>query len=238
MPPAPPLKKIPVVTRILDANDRVAAENRARFAAAGVAVVNLISGPGAGKTRLLEATLPRLAEAGVRAGVIVGDIATTRDAERLAVHGVPVVQITTESFGGSCHLEASTIRQALDDMPLDALDLLFVENVGNLVCPAEFDLGEHAKVVLLSVTEGEDKPLKYPLAFQVASLALVTKVDLVPHLRMDLDALHGHIAHVNPSLPRLDISAQEGVGMDAWMAFLHEARARTRGPAGSRGASA
>lgn len=218
-------RRISVVTRILDANDRVAAENRRRFAEHHVGVVNLISSPGAGKTRLLEATLPRLKALGIRCAVIVGDIATTRDAERLAVHDVPVVQITTETFGGSCHLEASTIRQALDDIPLAELDLLFVENVGNLVCPAEFDLGEHVKVVLLSVTEGEDKPLKYPLAFQVSSLALITKIDLLPHLRFDLGALETWAHQVKPELELLGLSAQEGAGMDRWMGFLQEIRA-------------
>ncbi|MBN1336928.1 MAG: hydrogenase nickel incorporation protein HypB [Deltaproteobacteria bacterium] len=223
-------RRIPVITRILEANDRVADENRRRFAEAGVCVVNLVSSPGAGKTTLLEHTLPAL-RGGVRAGVIVGDIATTRDAERLAVHDVPVVQITTEAFGGSCHLEATTIRQALDALDLDSLDLLFVENVGNLVCPAEFDLGEHAKVALLSVTEGEDKPIKYPLAFQVAELAVITKIDLVPHLRYDLDAMRAFLEKVNPRLPRVEMSIYTGQGLDAWMAWLEEkmARAAKRG---------
>jgi len=217
-------RRIPVVTRILDANDRVADENRRRFAEARVWVVNLVSSPGAGKTTLLEHTLPALAPS-LAAGVIVGDIATTRDAERLAVHDVPVVQITTESFGGSCHLEASTIRQALDALDLASLDVLFVENVGNLVCPAEFDLGEHAKVALLSVTEGEDKPLKYPLAFQVADLAVVTKMDLVPHLHYDLDVMRGFMDRVNPRLRRVEVSTYTGQGMEAWLDWVREARA-------------
>ncbi len=227
-------RRIPVVTRILHANDRVAEENRRRFAQAGVCVVNLVSSPGAGKTTLLEHTLPALAPE-VRAGVVVGDIATTRDAERLAVHDVPVVQITTESFGGSCHLEASTLRQALDAFDLDALDLLFVENVGNLVCPAEFDLGEHAKVALLSVTEGEDKPLKYPLAFQVADLAVVTKVDLIPHLRYDLEQMREFMERVNPRLPRVEVSTYTGEGMEAWLAWLKGRLARAREQASSPG---
>jgi hydrogenase nickel incorporation protein HypB len=217
-------RRIPVITRILDANDRVADENRRRFAEARVWVVNLVSSPGAGKTTLLEHTLPALAPS-LAVGVIVGDIATTRDAERLAVHDVPVVQITTESFGGSCHLEASTIRQALDALDLASLDVLFVENVGNLVCPAEFDLGEHAKVALLSVTEGEDKPLKYPLAFQVADLAVVTKMDLVPHLHYDLDVMRGFMDRVNPRLRRVEVSTYTGQGMEAWLDWVREARA-------------
>lgn len=213
------MNKINVVTRILAANDRVAEENRTRFAAAKVKVINLISSPGAGKTALLEATLGKLRDK-KKIGVIVGDIATTKDAERIAKYDVPVVQITTESFGGSCHLEASTIRQALDSIPLDGLDVLVVENVGNLVCPAEFDLGEHAKVSMLSVTEGEDKPLKYPLAFQVADLVILSKIDLVPHLRVDMDALRANVHTVNPKAKVIELSSQSGQGFDAWLEWL------------------
>ncbi|MBI5532721.1 MAG: hydrogenase nickel incorporation protein HypB [Deltaproteobacteria bacterium] len=212
-------KRINVVTKILAANDRVADENRRRFAELGLKVVNLISSPGAGKTALLEATIGRIRK-DRRVGVIVGDIATTKDAERIAKHDVPVVQITTESFGGSCHLEASTIRQALDEIPLKELDLLFVENVGNLVCPAEFDLGEQAKVSMLSVTEGEDKPLKYPLAFQVANLVILSKVDLVPHLRVDMEALRANVRQMNPKVRTLELSSQTGEGFDAWIEWL------------------
>ncbi len=212
-------RKINVVTRILAANDRVAEENRKRFADAKVKVINLISSPGAGKTALLEATLGRL-KGSKKIAVIVGDIATTKDAERIARYDVPVVQITTESFGGSCHLEASTIRQALDDIPLRGLDVLVVENVGNLVCPAEFDLGEHAKVSMLSVTEGEDKPLKYPLAFQVADLVILSKVDLVPHLKIDMDALRANVRQVNPKARIIELSSQSGQGFDAWIDWL------------------
>ncbi len=212
-------RKINVVTRILSANDRVAEENRTRFADAKVKVINLISSPGAGKTALLEATLGRL-KGSKKIAVIVGDIATTKDAERIARYDVPVVQITTESFGGSCHLEASTIRQALDDIPLRGLDVLVVENVGNLVCPAEFDLGEHAKVSMLSVTEGEDKPLKYPLAFQVADLVILSKVDLVPHLKIDMDALRANVRQVNPKARIIELSSQSGQGFDAWIDWL------------------
>ncbi|HQP34755.1 MAG TPA: hydrogenase nickel incorporation protein HypB [Polyangiaceae bacterium] len=207
------------MTRILAANDRVAEENRKRFADAKVKVINLISSPGAGKTALLEATLGRL-KGSKKIAVIVGDIATTKDAERIARYDVPVVQITTESFGGSCHLEASTIRQALDDIPLRGLDVLVVENVGNLVCPAEFDLGEHAKVSMLSVTEGEDKPLKYPLAFQVADLVILSKVDLVPHLKIDMDALRANVRQVNPKARIIELSSQSGQGFDAWIDWL------------------
>jgi hydrogenase nickel incorporation protein HypB len=213
------VKRIPVVTRILEANDRMAGENRKRLAAAGVRAINLISSPGAGKTSLLEATIPKLAS-GVRVGVVVGDVATTRDAERIAALGVPAVQITTQSMGGACHLEAAAVRLALDKIDLSKLDLLIVENVGNLVCPAEFDVGEEAKVALLSVTEGEDKPLKYPQAFRVSSLAVITKMDLVPHLRFDLDALRQNLRKVHPGLPVVELSAQTGEGMEGWLAWL------------------
>jgi hydrogenase nickel incorporation protein HypB len=212
-------ERIQVVTKILQANDRVARENRARFDAAGVRVVNLISSPGAGKTSLLEATLERL-RGERRAGVVVGDIATTRDAERIARFEVPVVQIMTEAFGGSCHLEASTIRAALDQIGLEQLELLFVENVGNLVCPAEFELGEHQKVCMLSVTEGEDKPLKYPLAFKVADLVVLSKTDLVPHLRVDMEALRENVRRVSPKARCLELSAQSGTGMQEWLGWL------------------
>ena len=212
-------RKISVAKGILKANDRMAEENRRRFDEAGVRVIDIMGGPGAGKTALLEATIPRLREE-ARIGVVVGDIATTRDAERIAVHDVPVVQITTESFGGACHLEASTVRQALDAVNLDEIDLLFVENVGNLVCPSHFELGHHARVVLLSVTEGEDKPLKYPLAFQVSDVAVVSKIDLASHLGVDMEALRENIERANPKAVRMELSSRSGEGMDAWLDWL------------------
>ena len=221
-------RRVGVVTNILAANDRVADENRRLFATKGLCVINLISSPGAGKTTLLEHTLPALTARGIKAAVIVGDIATTRDADRLAVHDVPVVQICTEAFGGSCHLEASTIRMGMDQIELDGVDILFVENIGNLVCPAEFDLGERAKVALLSVTEGEDKPLKYPLAFQESDLGLITKLDLVPYLDFDMDALRENIETVNPKLPRIELSARRGTEMEAWLGWLQEQLEATR----------
>jgi hydrogenase nickel incorporation protein HypB len=213
------VKRVPVVARILEANDRMAGEVRKRLAAAGVRAINLISSPGAGKTSLLEATIPKLASR-MRVGVVVGDVATTRDAERIAALGVPAVQITTQAMGGACHLEAAAVRLALDRLDLSKLDLLVVENVGNLVCPAEFDVGEEAKVTLLSVTEGEDKPLKYPQTFRVSSLAVITKMDLVPHLRFDLETLRRNLRKVHPKLPVLELSAQTGQGMDAWLDWL------------------
>jgi len=212
-------RRIPVVARILEANERVAEENRRRLAAAGVRAFNLISGPGAGKTTLLEATLPRL-KGRVRAGVVVGDVDTTRDGERIAALGVPVVQITTRAMGGTCHLEAAAVARALDRIDLSSLDLLFLENVGNLVCPAAFDLGEKSKVTLLSVAEGEDKPIKYPQAFRVASLAVITKIDLVGPLGFDLGALRENLRKVHPRLPVLELSARTGEGMENWIEWL------------------
>jgi hydrogenase nickel incorporation protein HypB len=212
-------RRISVATGILKANDRMAEENRRRFDEAGVYVIDIMGGPGAGKTALLEATIPRMG-AEVRIGVVVGDVATTRDAERIAVHDVPVVQITTESFGGACHLEASTVRQALDGMNLEDLDLLFVENVGNLVCPSHFDIGHHARVVVLSVAEGEDKPLKYPLAFHVSDAAVISKIDLAGHLGVDMGALRQNVERANPKAVRLELSARTGEGLDAWLEWL------------------
>jgi hydrogenase nickel incorporation protein HypB len=209
-------EKISVVSKIL------AEENRERFRAAAVAVIDIIGSPGAGKTALLEATLPRLARE-MAVGVIVGDISTTRDAERIAATGVPVVQITTDAFGGACHLEASTIRQALDHVSLEKLDLLFVENVGNLVCPAEFDLGQDRRAVVLSVTEGEDKPLKYPLAFREASVVVVSKIDLLPHLTYDMAALRANLKQIQPGREWCELSARTGEGMDAWLEWIRKA---------------
>ncbi len=215
-------KTIEVVTQILDANARVAAENRHKFQHAGVVTINLISSPGSGKTTLLETTLPILVKAGIKVGVIAADIATTADAERIAVHNVPVIQITTDSFGGACHLEAPTVRQALELFPIEGLDLLFIENVGNLVCPAEFDIGEALRVTLISITEGEDKPLKYPLAFRVSDCAVVTKMDLLPHLKVSMEKLRNCISQIHPQLPRFEISAHTGTGMDEWISWLKQ----------------
>lgn len=215
-------RTIRLVTQILKANDRVAEENRRRFSEAGVFVIDLMGSPGAGKTALLEATLPRLVPE-VRVAVIVGDIATARDAERIAPLGVPVVQIVTEAFGGSCHLEASTIRQALDQVDLENLDLLFIENVGNLVCPAEFDLGQNARIIVLSLTEGEDKPVKYPLAFRTADLVIVSKIDLKPHLRVRMDTLRENLRQVNARVDCLELSAQTSECIDGWLAWIRNA---------------
>ncbi len=185
----------------------------------GVFAVNLMSSPGAGKTALLEATLSRLGGE-LRAAVIEGDIETSADADRLRPFPVQVVQINTGPFGGDCHLAAPLVASAVGQLDLHRLDLLVVENVGNLVCPAEFDIGEDSKVVLLSVTEGEDKPLKYPLMFHEAGLALVTKIDLLPHLDIELASIEANLRRANPSQTVIPLSSKTGAGMDAWLDWL------------------
>lgn len=213
------MTQVKVLEKVLGANDKIAADNRRWFQERGITAVNLMSGPGAGKTSLLEQLLPRLASRGPVA-VIEGDVSTTADAERIAALGVPVVQINTDKLGGACHLEALAIQTALADLPTDGLRWLFVENVGNLVCPAEFDLGESRKVGVLSVTEGEDKPIKYPLLFREIQLLLLNKVDLLPHLRLDLERLLRNVRTVNPELRVLRVSAATGEGLDEFLAWL------------------
>lgn len=207
--------KVSVATRILEANDRIALENRKLFDRAGVFVVNLMSGPGAGKTSLLERTLG--AASGLRIGVIEGDIAGSDDAERVEKFGVPVVQINT---GGACHLDANMIHEVLADLPLSDLDLLVIENVGNLVCPAEFKVGEDMKVMLLSVAEGHDKPLKYPLMFQESSALILNKVDLVPYTDVDVAKIKRDAHSLNPGLQIFEVSCRTGQGIDAWISWL------------------
>ncbi|HTJ26944.1 MAG TPA: hydrogenase nickel incorporation protein HypB [Candidatus Limnocylindria bacterium] len=217
------LRVLEIERSILRKNDTLAAELRARFAASGTFVVNLLSSPGSGKTTLLEETLRRLRPR-LRAGALVGDQATEHDASRLARSGVPVRQITTAA---ECRLDAAMIADALTGWETGALDALFVENVGNLICPAEYDLGEDLRVVLFSVTEGEDKPLKYPLAFNTAQVALITKIDLAGAVGFDRDAAYASLHQVNPSLTILEISTREGTGFDAWIALV-EARIRAK----------
>ncbi len=214
-------KEIGVGARILAANDELAAVIRQRLAAGRVRAIDLIGSPGCGKTALLEATIPLLVGE-LRIGVIEGDITTSRDAQRIEALGVPVVQITTESFGGACHLEASSVLPALDRLPLRDLDLLFIENVGNLVCPAEFDIGQSARVVVLSMVEGEDKPLKYPLAFREASAAIISKMDLLECQRPDMATLRENLARVNPAIPRIELSARTGSGLEAWIDWIRK----------------
>jgi hydrogenase nickel incorporation protein HypB len=217
--------KVRVVEGVLDANDTLARANREDFDRHGVTVVNLMSSPGSGKTTLLERVAPELR--GVRLGVLEGDVRGSLDADRLASLHVPTVQINTDpGFGGECHLDANMVRSAIPSLPLDEIDLLVIENVGNLVCPAEFRVGEDARVMVSSVTEGEDKPLKYPLMFRSADLVLVNKIDLLPHLDYDLDKFVHHLDAVHPGVPRLLVSARTGAGMDEWRAWLEEAAQR------------
>jgi len=211
--------EIRVVKNVLDANNIVAEQNRQLFADHRVFVLNVMSSPGSGKTTLLERSLPRLMPRHPTA-VVVGDICTSADAERLAVGGGPVVQINTDEMGGDCHLGANVVREALRGVDLAAHDILIVENVGNLVCPAEFDIGESARAVVLSVTEGEDKPLKYPLMFRVCDVAVLNKIDLLPHLKYDRELAIENIRTVNPDMPIFELSAFTGEGMDAWIDWL------------------
>jgi hydrogenase nickel incorporation protein HypB len=200
----------------LKQNDELARALRDRFRKAGVRVFSLVSSPGAGKTALLEKTLTSLRRR-LRVAALVGDLATENDAARLARTQVPVKQIIT---GTVCHLDAAMIERALDGWDLDGLDLLFIENVGNLVCPASYDLGEELRVVLLSVTEGEDKPLKYPTIFNTADVALITKIDLAGVVEFDLAAARDNIQRVRPGMEIIDVSAKTGEGMKAWMGLL------------------
>jgi hydrogenase nickel incorporation protein HypB len=212
--------KVRVVEDALDANNTIARANRDDFDRAGVAVVNLMSAPGAGKTSLLERVLVELD--GLRAGVLEGDVQGSLDAERLASLHVPVTQLNTGAgFGGECHLDANMVRTALPELPLDDLDLLVVENVGNLVCPAEFRIGEDARVMVSSVTEGEDKPLKYPLMFRACELVIVNKIDLLEHLDFDLELFLHHLDAVHPGVERMLVSARTGEGVEQvrdWLA--------------------
>ena len=215
-------REIKVVRRVLDVNDRMADQNRRLFAEKGVYVLNVMSSPGSGKTETLIKTLNRIMPE-IRCAVIVGDICTTNDADRLAASGAPVVQINTDEFGGDCHLAAHVIENALGGVDLDAIDLLIVENIGNLVCPAEFDIGEDRRVVMLSVTEGEDKPLKYPLMFRQCHAALLNKIDLLPYLDVDRQLAVDNILAVHPGIPVFEISAKTEEGFDVWLDWLrHE----------------
>ncbi|MFY9942745.1 MAG: hydrogenase nickel incorporation protein HypB [Desulfobacterales bacterium] len=220
--------EIKVVRKVLDVNDTMAARNRELFKSKKVFVLNLMSSPGSGKTTTLEKTLTLLAPE-VRCAVIVGDVCTTNDADRLAHTGVPVVQVNTDAFGGDCHLAAHVIEKAAMDLDLDQADLLIVENVGNLVCPAEFDIGEDARAVVLSVTEGEDKPLKYPLMFRVCDAALLNKTDLLPYLDYDKAAALENIRQIHPEMPIFEMSARTGDGLAPWVEWLKaQVKGKTR----------
>lgn len=218
--------KIPVERHVLGANDEVALANRQTFAAAGVRVLNLMASPGAGKTSVILATVARL-PAHLRPGVIEGDLASRIDADRIASHGIPVVQINT---GGGCHLDAPMIRDALPQLPLPDLHLLFIENVGNLVCPANFALGADIDVVIGSTPEGHDKPYKYPGMFASADVILLNKFDLAEIFEFDLDAYRRGIDMVNPGVPFFPLSCRSGQGLDAWVQWLIDGRSsRDRG---------
>jgi hydrogenase nickel incorporation protein HypB len=221
--------KIKIVEDAFDANNTIARANREDFDRGGVTVVNMMSAPGAGKTTLLERVVTDLGD--VRVGVLEGDIQGSLDADRLASLHVPVTQINTDpGFGGECHLDANMVRSAIPSLPLDELDLVVIENVGNLVCPAEFKVGEDSRVMVTSVTEGEDKPLKYPLMFRTCELVLVNKVDLLPHLDFDLERLVHNIDKVNPGAERMLVSARTGEGIEGWRDWLTRAVERAGAP--------
>lgn len=207
---------VPVVRNILQANERLAAANRKRFDDARIHAVNLMSSPGAGKTSLLERTIEILAGR-MRMAVIEGDLQTSQDAERIQRKGVQAVQINTD---GGCHLDGNMIQIAVDSLDLSGLDLLIIENVGNLVCPAEFNLGEHDKVVILSVTEGDDKPSKYPVMFQQCSALLINKIDLLPYIDCDVERIRRHVGQLNARAEIFEVSCRTGEGLDGWIAWL------------------
>jgi hydrogenase nickel incorporation protein HypB len=218
--------KVRIVEDALDANNTIARANRDDFDRNGVTVVNFMSAPGAGKTTLLERTIADLE--GVRAGVLEGDVEGSMDADRLSALHVPVTQLNTASgFGGECHLDANMVRSAIPELPLTDIDLLVIENVGNLVCPAEFRVGEDLRVMVSAVTEGEDKPLKYPLMFRACDLVIVNKIDLLPHLDVSVERLLANIEAVHPGVPTMLVSARTGEGIDAWREWLVDATTRS-----------
>jgi hydrogenase nickel incorporation protein HypB len=208
--------KVKVVTHILEANDRIAAENKKLFKESGVYVINLMSAPGAGKTSLIEKTIQEL-RGDLKIGVIEGDIAGFDDARRISNLHVPVVQINT---GGACHLDANMISEVLGDLPLKELDLLIIENVGNLVCPAEFKVGENIKVMLLSIAEGDDKPLKYPLMFEESSALILNKIDLLPHTNASIEKIRKNSLSLNRKLKIFEVSCRTGEGVGKWVKWL------------------
>jgi hydrogenase nickel incorporation protein HypB len=223
-------RTVEVHQTILAKNDALAARNRALFRQHRLFVLNLLSSPGSGKTALLERTLADL-NGKLRMGVIVGDLATDNDARRLSGKGAPVLQITT---GDVCHLDAEMVASALEKLDLAALDALFIENVGNLVCPASYDLGEDLRVALLSVTEGEDKPLKYPTVFKGADAIVVTKIDIVEAVGFDREAAMANLRRIAPQAAIFELAARTGQGMEAWYAFLQERVAARRGKENGR----
>jgi hydrogenase nickel incorporation protein HypB len=214
------MNRVPLEQKVLSENDRVAVALRERFRQHDVLCVNLVSSPGSGKTALLERTLEALPR-DARVAVLTGDIQTENDAARLKRFGFPVKQITT---GGTCHLDARMIERRLMDWKLEELDILFIENVGNLVCPSSYDLGEAAKIVILSVTEGEDKPLKYPSIFFKSELLILSKIDLLPYVPFDLEAAEENARRVHPGMEILRVSAQTRIGLAGWLTWLQNKR--------------
>jgi len=216
--------EIKVIKNILEANEVIASQSKTLFAEKGIYVLNLMGSPGAGKTTLLEKTVDYLKDKN-HIAVIEGDIATSRDAERIAQHSIPAVQINT---GGACHLDGNMVRGALKEFNLNQIDLLIVENVGNLVCPAEFNIGENDKAMIISVTEGDDKPKKYPLMFQVSTVLLLNKIDLLPYLDFDMERFHDDALKVNPKLKIMPISCTTGEGIDSWFEWIEGRATRDR----------
>ncbi|MDQ6806227.1 MAG: hydrogenase nickel incorporation protein HypB [Actinomycetota bacterium] len=217
--------KVKVVEEALDANNTIAQANRSDFDRTGVKVINFMSAPGAGKTTLLERVVADLP--GVRVGVLEGDVQGSMDADRLASLHIPVTQLNTDpSFGGECHLDANMVRSAVPALALDDIDLLIIENVGNLVCPAEFKVGEDTRVMVTSVTEGEEKPLKYPLMFRACELVIINKIDLLPHIDFDVERLLYNIDQVHPDVETILVSARTGEGIDTWREWLLRLAAR------------
>lgn len=208
--------EIKVMKNILGENDKIAEENRAMFREKNVTVVNLMGSPGSGKTTLLEKTLEKISGR-ISAAVIEGDLFTARDAERIERLGVPVVQINT---AGGCHLDAAMVKRAAESLELEKIQLLIVENVGNLVCPAEFDVGENFKATVLSITEGDDKPLKYPLIFKESAVVLLNKIDLLPYTNFDLAAAREDLSTIHPNVEIIETSCTTGAGIDAWADWL------------------
>ncbi len=215
---------ITVERKVLQKNDEVAAQNRELFKQHGLLTLNLLSSPGSGKTTLLERTLEEL-QGRMKVAVVEGDVQTDRDARRIAQYGGPVVQIVTN---GACHLEATLIRDAVLQLPLEEVEVLIIENVGNLVCPASYDLGEDMKVVLVSTTEGDDKPLKYPKMFRVADVCIITKTDLLPYVEFDLPTLRNNARQINPNLTFFETSAKTGEGVDEWAEWIVSLKRGTR----------
>jgi hydrogenase nickel incorporation protein HypB len=210
--------KVAVVKNVLDANERIAQDNRALFDKQKIFVINLMSSPGAGKTSLVEKTISALKDR-YRIAVIEGDIQDTQDADRISALGIPTVQINT---GGACHIDGNMIREALPSLELEGIDLLIAENVGNLVCPAEFKIGENAKVMILSTPEGADKPAKYPLMFQESAVMIINKMDLMPYVDFDLERAKRTALAINPNLKIFELSCKNGEGLEAWYSWLSD----------------